>query len=254
MLLWTVHVLFVIPARIGSSRIPRKPLRLLHGEPLVRRVVRNALVSCGWSHVVVAADDQRVLEAVSDLDVDRVMSSPLHNSGTERVAEVMMRPEYADYNAAVNLQCDQVSAFGHATSSVLRCLGDGFPLATCAVPLAPRDLTDPNRVKVEIGSGGQALAFSRSAIHPERSTDVMLHVGIYAYTRSALSEWIALPAVAAEAQERLEQLRPLEHGMPIAVAVLDEPAPTVIDTSEDLRRARLAVPGSTAEPALRISV
>ncbi len=249
-----MHVLFVIPARIGSSRIPHKPLRLIHGEPLVRRVARNALVSCGRSRVVVAADDERVLDAVSDLDVDRVISSPHHSSGTERVAEVMMRPEYAAFDAAVNLQCDQVSAPDGAILAVLRYLGDGFPLATCAVPLGPGDLTDPNRVKVEIGPGGKARSFSRSAIRSERSAEVMLHVGIYSYTRDALSEWIALPTVAAEAEERLEQLRPLKHGMRIGVAVLDGPPPIIIDTSEDLQRACLAVAGSPAEPASRITV
>lgn len=203
--------------------------------------------------MVVASDAERVLEAVLDLGVDPVMTSPLHGSGTERVAEIMTRPEYSDYDTAVNVQCDQVSPIGSAIADALSCIEDGFPVATCAVALAPGDLDDQNRVKVELDSGRRALAFSRSAISSRGSTEVMLHVGIYAITRDALSEWAGLPAVQQEAEARLEQLRPLAYGMPMGAAVLDGPGPVTIDTLADLRRAHLTLAASTAELASRMT-
>jgi len=246
-----VHVLFVIPARIGSSRIPHKPLCLFDGEPIVRRVARNVLACDGAARVAVASDDERVLEAVSDLAVERVVSSPRHRSGTERVAEVMMRPEYWECDTAINVQCDLVSPVTHMISGALGRLQDGFPIATCAAPLSPDQLDDPNRVKVEFTAEGQALDFSRSPISASRATRVMLHVGIYAYTRDGLLRWIGLPAVDSEMRERLEQLRPLEKGIPIGVTVQDTAAPITIDTLEDLRMAPLTAGVTNAELASR---
>lgn len=238
MLVFAVRIVVVIPARIGSTRLPQKPLRLLAGEPLIRVVARRALALGLGGPVVVASDDRRVLEAVAPLGVAGVLTDPGHASGTERVAEVAARPELASADMLLNLQGDEPFLTRSAALGALRRVERGDDVGTAAQPLRPGVDRNPNRVKVEIDARGTARRFFRS---PDPATppagEVLQHLGVYAYTPATVRRWVALPPVAGERADELEQLRPLAHGMRIGVAKLSEAAPHGIDTEEDLRLA-----------------
>ena len=238
-------VLGVIPARLGSSRLPRKPLRLLAGEPLVLRVVRRLTTFAACDRVVVATDAQEIATVVRKAGFEAVLTATTHESGTERIAEVAARREYADYDLLLNVQGDEPLVAAAAVQGTLERLRLGDPIGTAAGLLDPALAADPNRVKVVIGPDGRAVYFSRAPIPFDRdgkgSVTYYQHVGVYGYTRRALEQWVRLPAVPEERWERLEQLRPLLHGIPIGVARFDEmPAPGV-DTADDLHWAEQAL-------------
>jgi len=236
-----VRVLTVIPARIGSSRLPEKPLRSIAGEPLVSLVAQRAVNLGVSTRIVVAADDARVLEAVTHLAVDRVLTEPHHKSGTERIAEVLQRPEYAGIQCVLNLQVDQPFLPRDAAEGALRMVESGFAIGTAAAPLDPVHQSDRNIVKVAVGKADQAERFARilTAIEMASGGDEFLHhLGVYAYTREAVLQWVGLPECVAEHTERLEQLRPMANGMSIGVASIDCVAPLAIDTECDLQRAQ----------------
>lgn len=246
-----MHLLVVVPARLGSTRIPHKPLCLLAGEPLIAAVARRIQSLSLDATIAVAADDERVLEAVSHLDVDAVLTSPAHTSGTERVAEVAARPEYAGFDTILNIQGDEPFVTRAAAGGALDRIARGDPIGTTAVPLEPGQgaLTDPARVKVAVSDSGRAVGFWR--VGPwrhslEGSVEILQHVGVYAYTRRALVEWAALPASASECEERLEQLRPLAHGIPIGVTRVPGPAWPSIDTMADLALAEEYLVGTSS--------
>ncbi len=231
-------VLGVIPARLGSSRLPRKPLRLLAGEPLVLRVVRRLTAFAACDRVVVATDAVEIASVVRAAGFEAVLTANTHESGTERIAEVAARPEYADYDLLLNVQGDEPLVAAVAVHGTLERLRLGDPIGTAAGVLDPDLAADPNRVKVVVGPDGRAVYFSRAPIPFDRDGKGGViyhqHVGVYGYTRQALERWVRLPAVPEERWERLEQLRPLLHGIPIGVARFDEiPAPGV-DTADDL--------------------
>jgi 3-deoxy-manno-octulosonate cytidylyltransferase (CMP-KDO synthetase) len=231
-----VPLVCVIPARLGATRLPEKPLRLLAGEPLVRVVTRRALDLDLGGPVVVASDDERVLAAVAPLGVPAVLTRSDHASGTERVAEVASRPEYATADVVLNFQGDEPFLPRAAALGAVARVRAGDDVGTAAHPLAPGAWRDPHRVKVDVDGRGRALGFYRTpaarACPPRGAT--LQHVGVYAYSRDALRRWVALPATDEERAERLEQLRALRHGLQIGVALLDEPVPHGIDTEEDL--------------------
>ena len=231
-------VLGVIPARLGSSRLPRKPLRLLAGEPLVLRVVRRFIAFAACDRVVVATDSLEIASVVRAAGFEAVLTATTHESGTERIAEVAARQEYADYDLLLNVQGDEPLVAAAAVHGTLERLRLGDPIGTAAGVLDPDLAADPNRVKVVVGPDGRAVYFSRAPIPFDRDgkggVTYHQHVGVYGYTRQALERWVRLPAVPEERWERLEQLRPLLHGIPIGVARFDEaPAPGV-DTADDL--------------------
>lgn len=232
-------VLGVIPARLGSSRLPHKPLRLLAGEPLILRVTRRLSELGVCDRVVVATDAEPVAAVVRGAGFEAVLTSPAHESGTARVAEVVVTNEFKSYDLILNVQGDEPLLAAAAVHGALGRLGMGDPIATAAGALDAAHAPDPNRVKVVVGSGGRAVYFSRAPIPFDRdgSREVVYHqhVGVYGYTRDALLRWMRLPPVPEERWEQLEQLRPLLHGVPIGVALFDEaPAPGV-DTAADLQ-------------------
>lgn len=237
-----MRVLCVIPARLGSTRLPNKPLQLLAGEPLVTRVARRVLDLDVVERVVVATDAPGVIDAVTGVGLEAVLTGDHHRNGTERVAEVAGMSEYQGYDAFVNVQGDEPFIDQQAVRGAIDWLASGTEIGTAAAPLAAEHADDPARVKVVFDAQGEALYFSRSPIphycEPEAGEPAhWQHVGVYAYTREALERWVALLPTPLEVAERLEQLRPLEHGMTIGVARLTEPAPPGIDTVEDLKRA-----------------
>jgi 3-deoxy-manno-octulosonate cytidylyltransferase (CMP-KDO synthetase) len=238
-----MRVLGIIPARLGSTRLPNKPLQLLAGEPLITRVVERVLDHDLVDELVVATDSTRVADAVRRYQVRPVLTGSSHQSGTDRVAEVAARPEFAGFEVFLNVQGDEPFVSREALAGAVGQVEEGSDIGTVAAPLDPAEAADPNRVKVVTDARGRALYFSRSVIPHQRevggasTSPYWQHVGVYAYTREALGRWGTLAPSPAERSEQLEQLRALYHGMRIGVAHLESPVFPGIDTPEDLRRA-----------------
>ena len=243
-----------IPARYASTRLPGKPLALIAGEPMVLHVARRALAA-GAREVWVATDDARIAQAVAGLPgIHVAMTDPAHASGTDRLAECARRAGWADDVIVVNLQGDEPFAPAAGIQAVAKILADsGAPMSTLAtlVEDAPT-LFDPNVVKLVRTAQGDALYFSRAPIPWHRdgfatSRDVLpagqwlRHIGIYGYRAGFLQQFAAMPLGNLEQIESLEQLRVLEAGFRIAVALSPAPFPPGIDTPEDLHRAEAQV-------------
>ncbi|WP_019935504.1 3-deoxy-manno-octulosonate cytidylyltransferase [Oceanimonas smirnovii] len=235
----------VIPARMQSTRLPGKPLADIHGKPMIERVAEQALKS-GAGRVVVATDDQRIADALAHTSVEICLTGSHHESGTERLAEVVEQLQLAPDEIVVNVQGDEPLLPPVLIDEVAALLAnDNAPMATLATPLLHTDeLTDPNVVKVVHSLQGRALYFSRAAIPFDRdNTNARLdhclrHIGIYAYRAGFISRYVALPAGPLEQLEKLEQLRVLWHGEHIALGVASEIPPAGVDTPADLETVR----------------
>jgi 3-deoxy-manno-octulosonate cytidylyltransferase (CMP-KDO synthetase) len=196
--------------------------------------------------VIVATESDEVARAAREAGAESLLTDARHPSGTDRVAEIASRPEFATYDVIVNVQGDEPFLPGEATRGAIGLVAGGaFPLGTAAVRAPVTVLDAPDVVKVVRADDGRALYFSRAGIPflrdgSDRSTRdaiILQHLGVYAYTRDALARWVALPPHPLERVEKLEQLRPLAAGMTMGVAVLEEAAPRGIDTEDDLRLA-----------------
>jgi 3-deoxy-manno-octulosonate cytidylyltransferase (CMP-KDO synthetase) len=238
-----VPVLIVVPARVGSTRLPHKPLQQLGGAPLVARVVERVQRVPGIDRLVVATDADSVVEALQGTGVETVLTRRDLATGTDRVAAVSSRAEYADYDVVVNVQGDEPFLPIEAVTGAIGRVSLGDAIGTAAAPLDPALRDDPSRVKVVCDERGRALYFSRHAIpyvrdpEAEATTCWWQHLGVYAYRRDALLRLATLPASPLERAESLEQLRALEGGMSIGVTLLDQPALPGIDTPADLAAA-----------------
>jgi len=238
-----MRVLGVIPARLGSTRLPHKPLQPLAGEPLITRVIERVLDHGLLDQLVVATDSEQVAKVVEGSGIRAVLTSASHATGTGRVAELAGRAEFAGFDTIVNIQGDEPFLSREALAGALGRVEQGDEIGTAAAPLDLALAGDPSRVKVVTDARGRALYFSRALIpyvrEPGDPSDGLYwqHIGIYACTRVALARWVGLPPSPAEQAERLEQLRALHNGMSIGVARLSEPALPGVDTVEDLRRA-----------------
>ena len=191
-------VLGVIPARLGSTRLPRKPLQLLAGEPLVNRVAERVREHAVVDRVVVATDAREIAVVVERLGVEVVMTHDRHQTGTERVAEVAARQEFRGYDVIVNIQGDEPFVTREAISGSLDRVRAGDDIGTAAAPLDAELADDPARVKVVTDRRGRALYFSRAVIpfrrdpaDPARASTGSIS-GVYAYSRAALARWVAL--------------------------------------------------------------
>ncbi len=191
--------------------------------------------------VVVATDAPEIASVVERAGYQAVLTSSHHESGTERVSEVVANKSFSGFDSILNVQGDEPLVPSAALSGALARVRAGDPIGTAAGALDPSLAADPNRVKVVIDARGRAVYFSRAPIPYDRDgTRAVIyhqHVGVYAYTRDALERWVRLPPVAAEQWERLEQLRPLLHGMAIGVALVPGPVAPGVDTADDLRSA-----------------
>ncbi|WP_409476605.1 3-deoxy-manno-octulosonate cytidylyltransferase [Stenotrophomonas sp. Y-13] len=246
-----------IPARHASTRLPGKPLALLAGQPMVVHVARRAL-DAGAREVWVATDDRRIADALDGLDGIRVaMTRDDHASGTDRLAECARRAGWDEQAIVVNLQGDEPFAPAAGIRAVAATLAASeAPMATLATPVEDAaTLFDPNVVKLVRNARGDALYFSRAPIpwHRDafaRSTaqlpqaQWLRHIGIYGYRAGFLQQFAAMPPGTLEQIESLEQLRVLEAGFRIAVALSPEPFPPGIDTPEDLARAVARLEGA----------
>jgi 3-deoxy-manno-octulosonate cytidylyltransferase (CMP-KDO synthetase) len=256
-----MSVLAVIPARLGAMRLPRKPLRLLGGVPLVVRVAERVAGFGLADGVVVATDAVEIVEVCARAGLRAVLTRAGHPSGTDRVAEVAAMPAHARFDAIVNVQGDEPFVAREAIAGAVALVTSGrAPIGTAAAPAPVEILRQPDVVKVVCANDGRALYFSRAPIPFLRDTAdaavqaplVRQHVGVYAYTREALARWVALPPHPLELTERLEQLRPLAHGLAIGVASLAAPVAGGIDTEDDLRHAdaRFVVAAASSAPSV----
>jgi 3-deoxy-manno-octulosonate cytidylyltransferase (CMP-KDO synthetase) len=246
----SVDFVVAIPARYAATRLPGKPLRPLGGEPLVVHVARRALAA-GAREVWVAADDPRIAEALRGTGGVRVaMTSATHASGSDRLAECADLAGWPDDTLVVNLQGDEPFAPASGIRAVAEALvASGAEMATLAVTIDdPGILFDPNAVKLVRNQRGDALYFSRAPIPWHRDAfagdrsalvpgECLRHIGIYAYRAGFLRRFAKMPPGRLEGIESLEQLRALEAGFRIAVALTPEPFPPGVDTPEDLARA-----------------
>ena len=232
----------IIPARYGSTRLPGKMLADVGGVPLVCAVLDAARRAARLDGVVVATDDRRVLKAVEAHGGRAVLTSPAHQSGSDRVAEVASG---MDCGIVVNIQGDEPLMRGEAIDAAVGALfaDPSLNAVTLATPFASLgDADDPNMVKVVRDLRGDALYFSRSRIPYERDAadgrgPALKHIGLYAYRREFLIAFTRWAPTALERIERLEQLRILEHGE--RLHVLETPwDPVSVDTPEDLERVR----------------
>ncbi|UCD76577.1 MAG: 3-deoxy-manno-octulosonate cytidylyltransferase [Phycisphaerales bacterium] len=216
----------IIPARFDSTRFPGKALADKTGKPLIQHVYEQVRQAECVGEVIVATDDPRILEAVSGFGGQAVLTRRDHPNGTSRIAEVA---ESLDDEIIVNIQGDEVEIEPALIDLAVRTLQEqrDCPVSTLASPFAAdEDPSDPNLVKVVLDHRGRALYFSRALIphlHEkwggETYSPPLKHVGMYVYCRPFLAEYVSLPATPLERTERLEQLRVLEHGYPMAVAV-----------------------------------
>ena len=253
----THHV--VIPARYASTRLPGKPLLDIGGRTMIQRVVEQAAAS-GADQVLVATDDERIAAAVHDprgrATPIAVMTDAALPSGTDRVAAVAREQGWADDTIVVNVQGDEPFVPPRLIDQVASLLARDpvAAIATLATPIESlHEFLDPNVVKVVFAVDGAALYFSRAPIPWSRDganaglssqTDysgALRHVGLYAYRVGALKRITAMAPSSCEQAEKLEQLRALQAGLRITVALCVEPPGPGIDTDADLQRARMRV-------------
>lgn len=231
-----LDVLGVIPARLASTRLPRKVLREIAGQPMIQHVWERARRSPHLTDLLVATDAQEVLDVCRARGIPALLTAPDHPSGSDRVWEVAQGRAADVY---VNIQGDEpLVTPGHVARLVEPFLASpATQVSTLKIRARDADIANPNVVKVVCDVDGRALYFSRSPIPHDRDgtgVPVWRHFGLYAFRRAALEAFHALPPSPLEQAERLEQLRWLEHGLPITVVETTEPT-VGVDTEEDLR-------------------
>jgi 3-deoxy-manno-octulosonate cytidylyltransferase (CMP-KDO synthetase) len=226
----------VIPARLASTRLPRKMLRKIAGQTLLGRVYEGVRSSPLLNDVIVATDSDEIMQVCRQQGWNARMTSPAHRSGTERVREIS---DSVAADVYLNIQGDEpLTRAEHIATLLLLMKDTNILVGTLRTPAKSQDIINPNAVKVVTDAAGKALYFSRATIPYDRdggNPGYFKHLGFYAYRKSALDRFCALPESPLERSERLEQLRFLENGIPIHVA--ETPYDTVgVDTEEDLRR------------------
>jgi 3-deoxy-manno-octulosonate cytidylyltransferase (CMP-KDO synthetase) len=257
------QVVVVIPSRYAATRLPGKPLVKLAGKPMVQRVYEQAKLAQTVHRVLVATDDQRIVDAVQAFGGEARMTRSEHRTGTERIAEVAA---HESGDVFVNVQGDEPLIDPVAIDSAVAALLEDPPaqIATVATPIRHvPDIMDPNVVKTVLDFDSNALYFSRAPIPWVRDTQQKVHVkywkhlGLYVFQRDALLEYPTLPQGELEKIEQLEQLRWLENGWKIRVAEVEHDAVSV-DVPEDvtrveklLQKLRAVLPPGAVEAALR---
>jgi 3-deoxy-manno-octulosonate cytidylyltransferase (CMP-KDO synthetase) len=232
-----VKAVAIIPARLGSTRLPRKPLREISGKPMIQRVYEAARAAEGLAEVIIATDSDEIMRISEQNGWNARLTSADHRSGTDRVHEVAST---LDAEVFINVQGDEPLTRPEHLQSLLTLMNDpGILVGTLMVACGAEDVANPSAVKVVSDVNGRALYFSRATIPHDRDGTGIIpyfkHLGFYAYRKTALDRFVTLPESDLERAERLEQLRFLQNGIPIYVA--ETPFDTVgVDTEEDVRR------------------
>ena len=240
----------VIPARLASTRLPGKPLADIHGKPMIVRVAERAKRS-GARDVIVATDDQSIVDACKSFGIQALMTREDHLSGTDRIAEVAAKMDWAPFDTVVNVQGDEPLIDPELIAATASLVSGEVPMATAAHRMErPEDVFNPNYVKVVLDRFGRALYFSRAPIPWYRdgyakdektfpqSFAALRHVGLYAFRNDFLQTYSSLEVSPIEQVESLEQLRVLWHGYSIAVHVTEKIPEAGVDTAADLERVR----------------
>ena len=226
----------VIPARLASTRLPRKMLRQIAGQTLLGRVYEGVRSSPLLNDVIVATDSDEIMQVCRQHGWNARITSPTHRSGTERVREIS---DSVAADVYLNIQGDEpLTRTEHIAALLLLMKDTNIQVGTLKTAASSEDINNPNAVKVVTDAAGKALYFSRATIPYDRdggNPGYFKHLGFYAYRKAPLDRFCALPESSLERSERLEQLRFLENGIPIHIA--ETPYDTVgVDTEEDLRR------------------
>ncbi|MBP7513159.1 MAG: 3-deoxy-manno-octulosonate cytidylyltransferase [Flavobacteriales bacterium] len=249
-----MRILGVIPARYASSRLPGKPLVDIGGRSMVMRVFDQAQKAASLAHVVVATDDERIEKHVKEHGGNVVMTSSDHPSGTDRCWEALVKTGADRFDAVVNIQGDEPFIVPAQIDELCAAIDQRHAgIATLAqVVTDDHDLDDPGEVLIAVDADMCALYFSRAAIPFLRNPGpgprceqfrFLKHVGLYAYAASTLDQVVKLLPSSLELAESLEQLRWLEEGLFVKVAITDHPS-FCVDTPADLEEARRRVSGS----------
>lgn len=250
-----LRTLGVIPARLASTRLPRKLLREVGGKPLLLWTVEAARRCPQFGAVVVAADSEEVAGLCREVGVPVMMTSPDLASGTDRMQAVAQGAPWDEYEIYVNVQADEPFLRPDHVEALLKPFARAdVDVSTLKVLCAPENVANPNAVKVVTAMDGRALYFSRATIPYDRdaaqgvasaaSVEYWKHIGLYAYRRAALERFPALPSSTLERAERLEQLRLLENGLHIQVEATEHDT-VGVDTEADLQRAELMLGART---------
>jgi len=226
----------VIPARLASTRLPRKMFREICGKPLIGVVYEAVHSSPLLADVIIATDSDEIMDLCRQHGWNSRMTSPQHRSGTERVHEIS---NHQPADLYINVQGDEPLVRAEQITTLLQVMRNPeAEVGTVMTPAAPLDISNPNAVKVVTDCNGRALYFSRATIPFDRDGSApryFKHLGLYAYRKPALDRFVTLPESSLEISERLEQLRFLENGIPIFVG--ETPHDSVgVDTEEDLQR------------------
>jgi len=243
----------VIPARYASTRLPGKPLLDIAGKPMIAHVCERAL-EANAEHVVVATDDVRIFDTVSALGLQVVMTDPEHQSGTERIAEVVRTLNWDDSTIVVNLQGDEpLIPPSYIRDAAMALAGQSQAgIATLAAKIIEADeIFNPNAVKVVLDKNDYALYFSRAPmpwnraqfpdhhIIDDNTLPHLRHIGLYAYTVGFLQRYCQWSPSPLESIESLEQLRILWHGEKVLVKIVEQTPEAGVDTEDDLWRVAL---------------
>jgi 3-deoxy-manno-octulosonate cytidylyltransferase (CMP-KDO synthetase) len=239
----TPDFLVVIPARLGSTRLPRKPLADIGGKPMVVRVAERAKQSLAQS-VVVATDSPEIEAACKAHRIECLLTSPAHPTGTDRLAQVAQLLKLPANTLIVNVQGDEPLIPPELINQVAQTLANNpqCAISTIAVPISDQaEIDNPNVVKVVLNHANEAMYFSRAPIpfvRDAQKAEHLRHLGIYAYRADFLQAYSKLEPAPPEQAEALEQLRALWNGYRIAVHIASEAPPGGVDTPEDLERVR----------------
>ena len=228
------RVLGIVPARLASTRLPNKPLYPILGRPLIEWVWRRVRAMEVMDEVVVATDSEEVAEVCRAMDAPVEMTDPEHPSGTDRVAEVAFRERFREYPIVANIQGDEpLLNERHLAAAIDLVAEHGWEIGTCGTPVMTEEARrNPQVVKV----ARAPIPYKRDDKPGEDELGrepFLRHIGIYAYRREALSQWVAMAPSRLERLEKLEQLRPIEAGIRIGVAVVGAADPGV-DTPADV--------------------
>lgn len=236
-------VLGVIPARFESTRFPGKPLAKILGKTLIQRTYENAKQCEDLNDLVVATDDQRIFDHVVAFGGNVVMTSVYCQTGTDRIAEVVFsNKKYDEYDTIINIQGDEPCIETEVISKVIYALDDQASMSTAVMKLESEvEALDPSIVKCVFDKNGNALYFSRALIpgnktlHYKPNVDYYRHLGIYCFKRDFLLKFATLNETPLQLAEDLEQLKVLEHGYKIKVAIVHSTS-IGVDTPEDIKK------------------